>query len=87
MIHEHYLISRRFMKQAEKHNLLSDEQYGGQKGRSAIDVVMLMELTLGIFHLQCSNGAITCYDHIIALLVALTYSKAGLPDHLCVLFA
>eukprot|EP00978_Attheya_sp_CCMP212_P032184 scaffold124289_cov63-Attheya_sp.AAC.2 len=60
-----------------------DEQYGGRNGRSAIDVVMLMELTLGIFHLQRSNGAITdcdataCYDCIIALLVALAYSKAA----------
>eukprot|EP00978_Attheya_sp_CCMP212_P041322 scaffold235365_cov56-Attheya_sp.AAC.1 len=31
--------------------------------------------------------ATACYDCIIALLVALAYSKAGLPDHLCVLFA
>jgi hypothetical protein len=81
------------MKNLEKHKALANEQYGGQNGRSAIDVVLLKEFTLGILHLKRCNGAIidcdakACYNRILAVLVALVYFKAGLALSVCTLFA
>jgi hypothetical protein len=81
------------MKNQEKHKTLADEQYGGRNGRSAIDVVLLKEFTLGIFHLSRCNAAIidcdaqACYDRILPVLVTLAYFKAGLALSICTLFA
>jgi hypothetical protein len=36
-------VTRRIMKNLEKHKKLANEQYGGRTGRSAIDVVLLKE--------------------------------------------
>jgi hypothetical protein len=86
-------VTRRAMKNMEKHNLMADEQYGGRNGRSAIDVVMLKTFTIAIFHLMRCNGAIidcdakACYDRILPALIALLYYKAGLVLNLCILFA
>eukprot|EP00978_Attheya_sp_CCMP212_P042039 scaffold249897_cov51-Attheya_sp.AAC.2 len=77
----------------EIHNLMADEQYGGRNDRSAIDVVMLQTFTMAIFHLMRCNGAIidcdaqACYDHILPVIIALLYYKAGLLLNLCTLFA
>eukprot|EP00978_Attheya_sp_CCMP212_P031043 scaffold116006_cov90-Attheya_sp.AAC.1 len=68
----------------EKHNLMSDEQYGGRNGRTAIDVVMLKTFTIAVLHLMRCNGAIVdcnakaCYDRILPVIIALLYYKAGL---------
>jgi hypothetical protein len=86
-------VTRRIMKNMEKHNKMANEQYGGRSGRCAIDVVLLKEFTIGIFHLKRCNAAIidcdakACYDRILPALIALVYFQAGLALHICTLFA
>eukprot|EP00978_Attheya_sp_CCMP212_P031233 scaffold117425_cov59-Attheya_sp.AAC.2 len=80
-----------------KHKALANAQYGGRNGRngrSAMDVVLLKEFTLGTFHLCPCNRAIiecdtlACYNRIlVTVLIALVYFKAGLALHICTLFA
>eukprot|EP00978_Attheya_sp_CCMP212_P008856 scaffold20822_cov52-Attheya_sp.AAC.2 len=59
------------MKNMEKHKKIVNEQYGGRSGRCAMDVVLLKEFTIGIFHLKRCNAAIidcdakACYDRIL----------------------
>eukprot|EP00957_Ditylum_brightwellii_P160309 12203471-Ditylum_brightwellii.AAC.1 len=50
------------MNNAEKYNHLVDDQYDGQKGRTAMDPGCITTLTQEIFHLQRSNAGITDYD-------------------------
>jgi hypothetical protein len=45
-------VTRRIMKNMEKHKTMANEQYGGRNGRCAMDVVLLKEFTLGILHLR-----------------------------------
>ena len=83
------LIARRLIQHAEAYNLIPNNNYGGRKGRTAIDVVMYKYLTIGIFHMQRHNCAITdcdataCYDRILPVLLSLCYHKMGLPAHGC----
>eukprot|EP00957_Ditylum_brightwellii_P000305 24331-Ditylum_brightwellii.AAC.1 len=59
------------MNNAEKYNNLVDDQYGGRKGRTAMDPVGIITLTQEIFNLQQSNAGITdcnaaaCYNRMI----------------------
>eukprot|EP00978_Attheya_sp_CCMP212_P000099 scaffold186_cov32-Attheya_sp.AAC.2 len=87
-------VTRRIMKNMEKHKKMANEQYGRHSGRCAMDVVLLKEFTIGIFHLKRCNAAIidcdakACYDRILPALIALVYfQEAGLALHICSLFA
>eukprot|EP00957_Ditylum_brightwellii_P072076 5478751-Ditylum_brightwellii.AAC.1 len=71
------MIAHRLLKNAENYDMLSDNQWGGQNRRSAIDVPMFKTFTLEIFYLTRANAAFTdcnaraCYDRIIAILTGL----------------
>eukprot|EP00957_Ditylum_brightwellii_P040572 3071072-Ditylum_brightwellii.AAC.1 len=62
-----------------------DNQWGGQNGRSAINVPMLKTFTLENFHLMHANAAFmdcdtrACYDRMVAIVTGLALRKAGLP--------
>eukprot|EP00957_Ditylum_brightwellii_P016630 1250647-Ditylum_brightwellii.AAC.2 len=75
------------MIQAKKFSHMDDAQYGGQKGREAIEPAVIKILTVEICHLQSSNAAFTdcnekaCYDQIIPAVSALLETKAGCPEN------
>eukprot|EP00957_Ditylum_brightwellii_P040869 3093368-Ditylum_brightwellii.AAC.1 len=70
------------MYEAESHKHLNNNQWGGCKHQSAINVPMLKTFTLEIFHLMQANAAFTdcdartCYDRIIAIITGLAQYKA-----------
>eukprot|EP00957_Ditylum_brightwellii_P092969 7078970-Ditylum_brightwellii.AAC.1 len=79
-------ITKRTMTPAEKYNHLDDAQYGGRKGREAIEPAVIKVLTVEICHLQSTSAAFTdcdakvCYDRIIPAVNALLKTKAGCPE-------
>eukprot|EP00957_Ditylum_brightwellii_P197051 15012030-Ditylum_brightwellii.AAC.1 len=73
------------MEQVEKYGHLDDAQYGGRKGREAIEPAVMKLFTIEICHLQRSNAAFTdcdakaCYNRIIPAVSALLETEAGCP--------
>ena len=71
------IISRRLMRNAERHKYFNDDQHGGRNGRKATDIVLGKAYTFDTFHLQRSNFGCTdcdakaCYDRIIPLVLLL----------------
>ena len=49
------LIARRLVSNSETFDMVTMNNSGGRKGKSAIDVVMLKYFTLGIMHMQRRN--------------------------------
>eukprot|EP00957_Ditylum_brightwellii_P081787 6222521-Ditylum_brightwellii.AAC.2 len=87
------VIARQLMHNGGKHQYLNDNQYSGHNGRAAPDIVLGKSFTMDTVHFQQENmGATDCnaqayYDRIILFILLLTYLKAGLDYHMCVLFA
>ena len=87
------LISRRLIRNAESYGMIPMNNCGGRKGKTALDVVMLKYLTIGICHMQRRDFAITdcdakaCYDRVLPHVLYLCYSKMGLPSQDCVWLA
>eukprot|EP00957_Ditylum_brightwellii_P001128 89269-Ditylum_brightwellii.AAC.1 len=86
-------IAHRSTQQAERYGYLNDDQYGGQKGRSAIDPVGITKLIQEIFHLQRSNAcyancdAKACYDWIHPGFASICETNTGVPDNISTLCA
>eukprot|EP00957_Ditylum_brightwellii_P188984 14386738-Ditylum_brightwellii.AAC.2 len=84
------LVTRRTLQNAEDYHHLHTSQYGGRKGRSAIDIPMSGKFILEFMHLQRANTTFTdcdakaCYDCIITIITALAEYKAGLPANACI---
>jgi hypothetical protein len=80
------IITRRLLANAERHNFISDNQYGGRQGREAIDIPTLTAWQMDIVYMSRSNIAYTdcdaraCYDQIIPEFTALAQYQAGLPE-------
>eukprot|EP00957_Ditylum_brightwellii_P155971 11871701-Ditylum_brightwellii.AAC.1 len=72
------------MQDAELHLHLSPNQYGGRKGRSAIDIPVLTVFNLDTLYFMQANMAFTycdaqaCYDRIVVIMSALLEQAAGL---------
>ena len=66
------------MEFGERHNLLAKEQYGSQKGKSAVQHALNKRLVLDNIRLNttpaiyCANDAKSCYDRIIFMVAYLT---------------
>lgn len=79
-----YFYSHKMMNNAEKHNLISDEQYGGRANRMAQSAVINKILYYNISHQQGMSAAFmdddarACYDRIITPLSSLEAIKWGL---------
>eukprot|EP00957_Ditylum_brightwellii_P080987 6160305-Ditylum_brightwellii.AAC.1 len=77
-------ISRGMMHNTELHMHLSPNQYGGRKGRSAIDISVITVFNLDTLYLMQANMAFTyCdarayYNRVVVIMAALLEQAAGL---------
>ena len=76
----------RLIRRADKLGLLNDGQYGSRPGRTAIEPVMLLQLTTDLCHIlkhnlaRFDNNASACYDRIIVALGMLAARRCRMPD-------
>ena len=73
------------VRHGEKHHGLNDQQFGSQKDRTAMDPVLLKQLSYDLSR-QChsnlatfDNGASVCYDRIIVALAMLAARRLHMP--------
>ncbi|KAI2497422.1 hypothetical protein MHU86_17080 [Fragilaria crotonensis] len=75
------------VRHAEKLNLLNEGQHGSRPGRTAMDPIMLIQLTTDLSRLlktnlaRFDNDASACYDRIIVALGMLAARRLGMPDN------
>ena len=50
------------MNNAEEHEIIADEQWGGRQGGTAIDLVLSEEMFMTTLHMQHAAGAIPDLD-------------------------
>ena len=79
------MVSRKFMKAAERNNLIAKEQFGSRKGNSAIEHAINKVLTMDYFRVAkisaivCANDAKSCYDRIVLRAAFLALRAMGIP--------
>ena len=79
------MVSRKFMKAAERNNLIAKEQFGSRKGHSAIEHAINKVLTMDYFRVAkisaivCANDAKSCYDRIVLRAAFLALRAMGIP--------
>lgn len=77
----------RLVKRADKHSLLNDGQHGSVPRRTAMDPIMLTELTTDLCRIlkhnlaRFDNDASACYDRIIVALGMLAARRCGMPTN------
>ena len=77
------VYANRMMKTAEKHQLVTDEQYGGRKNRQALSVVINKLCYYNISHQTLQKAAFmdddarACYDRIVPHLASVEARKWG----------
>jgi hypothetical protein len=78
----------RLVRHGEKHHGLSDQQYGSRKDRTAMDPVLLKQLSYDLSR-QCrtnlaafDNDASACYDRIIIALAMLVARRLRRPQNI-----
>jgi hypothetical protein len=77
----------RLVRHAEKFDLLNDGQHGSRPGRTAMDPIMLIQLTTDLSRLlkvnlaRFDNDASACYDRIIVALGMLAARRLGMPGN------
>ncbi len=77
----------RLVRRADINNLLNDGQYGSVPRRTAMDPIILTELTNDLCRqlkhnlARFDNDASTCYDRIIVALGMLAARRCGMPEH------
>lgn len=77
----------RLVRHAEKHSLLNDGQHGSVPRRTAMDPIMLTELTTDLCRTlkhnlaRFDNDASACYDRIIVALGMLAARRCGMPTN------
>jgi hypothetical protein len=75
----------RLVRRADKHNLLHSGQHGSSPRRTAMDPIMLTQLTTDLSRLlkhnlaRFDNDASACYDRIIVALGMLAARRCGMP--------
>ena len=76
-------INRNMLQQAERHNLIPAEHYGGRNKYKATDVVLTKRLTLDTFRLAKEPAAITstdvanCYDRMVHSFITMSARRLG----------
>ncbi len=76
----------RLVCRADTHNLLNDGQHGSVPRRTAMDPIMLTELTTDLCRqlkhnlARFDNDASACYDRIIVALGMLAARRCGMPE-------
>jgi len=78
------------MQRAEANNSLDDAQYGGQAGRSAIDLACQQIATFETYHIQRTTAieksldVAECFDHTIETCQNLSCLQNGAnPNYIC----
>ena len=77
----------RLVKRAVQQDMLNDGQHGSVPKRSAMDPIILTELTNDLCRLmkhniaRFDNDASACYDRIIVTLGMLAARRCGMPDN------
>eukprot|EP00957_Ditylum_brightwellii_P155961 11871243-Ditylum_brightwellii.AAC.1 len=80
------------MHNAELHRHLSPSQYGGRKGRSAINMPVITVFNSDTLYLMRSNMAFmycdarACYNRVVVIMVALSEQAAGLSPEQSIFF-
>jgi hypothetical protein len=78
---------KRLVRRASKHLLLNTGQFGSTPNRSAIEPILLTQLTNGNCRIlrknmaRFDNDASACFDRIIAPLAMLAARRCGMPDN------
>ena len=73
------------MQHAENNNLLALEQYRSHPSKCSIDHAAHKWLWYDLLRQQrqpgamCSNGAISCFDHVVHSIASLVYQQLGIP--------
>ena len=73
------------MTNGERHGIFTDDNYGGRKGRAAMDAVMKRYFILSAIYLERRNcvytdcDATACYDRMIPECTAIHLQSLGLP--------
>ena len=81
------LWGSRLVKHAAKYNLLNDGQHGSVPGRTAMELVMLNQLSNDLCRTQkvniirFENDASACYDRILVHLGMLAARRCGMPTN------
>lgn len=79
------------LRNAEKHNLIPEEHYGGRNKHKATDAVLTKRLTLDTFRLVKEPAAVTstdvanCYDRMVYSFITMSAGRLGV--NMSVLFA
>eukprot|EP00957_Ditylum_brightwellii_P112900 8608666-Ditylum_brightwellii.AAC.1 len=74
------------MNVVEHHRYMHDDLYGGRKGRTTTDLVIITTMSREIFHLKQSNAGATecdaasCYDRTIIVPTSIAETNAGTPE-------
>jgi hypothetical protein len=77
----------RLVRRADKQHLLHEGQHGSAPRRTAMDPIMLTQLTTDLCRLlkhnlaRFDNDASACYDRIIVALGMLAARRCGMPKH------
>ena len=85
------LWGSRLVHRAAAHGLLNQGQYGSVPGRTAIELVMLQQLSNDICRTQkvniirFENDASACYDRILVHLGLMAARRCGMPENAVVL--
>ena len=80
------LLGKVTMDHAESHNLLAQEQYSSQKGKTAIDQALHKRLMYDVLRLSrkpgalCSNDARSCYDRVLHSIAMLAFRRLGISS-------
>eukprot|EP00957_Ditylum_brightwellii_P125799 9590237-Ditylum_brightwellii.AAC.1 len=77
--------NKRLVPVAERTKMISPVQFGNRKGRTALDTLLLIVVTMDCFRLFClnrailNNDAVACYDHMIPEVSSIHIQSLGLP--------
>ena len=83
------LFNRRVLYQAERRNLLNNNQWGGRPHRQAEDALMLKELTYNITNntkttlATFDNDATGCFDRVPCTVAMLSSRRLGATKNIC----
>eukprot|EP00957_Ditylum_brightwellii_P144064 10976972-Ditylum_brightwellii.AAC.1 len=86
-------MARQLMKNAELHQFILPDQYGGQKGKASIDIPALTVFNLDTLYFMRANMAFVycdaraCYDCIVVIMSVLAEQATGLALKLSRFFA
>ena len=83
--HANKLVGKMIMEQGEHYGLLSNEQFGSRKAKSALEHALNKRLILDLARqkkcnaIYLTNDAKSCYDRILLMVAYMTMRRFGIP--------